>query len=184
MVDTQSLHNLEKLSQLMKDGIISEAEFERSKEKLLFGGGQRNSPTTSSAVGTPGQSDYIGWMLLPLRRYAQFTGRASRKEFWMFQLLPIALFFVTLVITAVDRDEYGDMGTLANLAIALFILGLLGLIIPAIAVQVRRFHDQDRSGWFALINLIPYLGALVVLVFMLFEGTAGDNRFGPNPYNS
>jgi uncharacterized membrane protein YhaH (DUF805 family) len=63
------------------------------------------------------------------------------------------------------------------------LLGIFGLatIIPSIAVQVRRFHDQDKSGWFVLLNLVPYIGALIVLVFMFIEGTKGPNRFGPDP---
>jgi uncharacterized membrane protein YhaH (DUF805 family) len=66
-------------------------------------------------------------------------------------------------------------------ATGIFILVLLALIIPQSAVQVRRFHDQDKSGWFALLNLIPYLGALIVLVFMMIEGTTGENQYGPDP---
>lgn len=178
MVDTQGLHNLEKLNQLMKDGVISEAEFERSKERLLFG---TNGKVATQADGNPAPDDYFAWILLPLRRYAQFTGRASRKEFWLFQLVPIALFAITLVLTAVDRDVYDEIGTIGNLAIGLFLLGIMGLIIPALAVQVRRFHDQDRAGWFVLLNLIPYIGSFAVFIFMLLPGTAGENRFGPKP---
>ena len=181
MVDTEALQNLEKLNQLMKDGVISEVEFERSKERLLFGTGRKLATPIAAPDGNPAQDDYFGWMLLPLKRYAQFTGRASRREFWMFQLLPIALFAVTLVLTMVDRNDYDEMGAVGNLAIGLFVLGILGLIIPALAVQVRRFHDQDKSGWFVLLNLIPYVGALVIFIFMLLQGTSGDNRFGPNP---
>lgn len=60
---------------------------------------------------------------------------------------------------------------------------VLAILIPSIAVQVRRFHDQDKSGWFVLLALIPFLGGLVVLVFMCLEGTRGPNRFGPDPKN-
>jgi uncharacterized membrane protein YhaH (DUF805 family) len=60
-------------------------------------------------------------------------------------------------------------------------LFFLGILVPSIAVQVRRFHDQDKSGWWVLIGLIPILGGLAVLVFMFLEGTRGTNRFGPDP---
>ena len=60
---------------------------------------------------------------------------------------------------------------------------LLAVIIPGIAVQVRRFHDQDKSGWFVLLALIPFVGSIAVLVFMCLEGTKGPNRFGPDPKN-
>ena len=63
----------------------------------------------------------------------------------------------------------------------LTVIFLLLLIIPGIAVQVRRFHDQDKSGWFVLLGLIPFVGGLIVLVFMCLEGTKGPNRFGPDP---
>ncbi len=70
-----------------------------------------------------------------------------------------------------------------RLASSLLLSGIIALafVVPLVAVQVRRFHDQDKSGWFVLLNLIPYIGVLVVLVFMLLDGTAGDNRFGPDP---
>ena len=73
------------------------------------------------------------------------------------------------------------MGGAAIVGFALLAIFVLASIIPAIAVQVRRFHDQDRSGWFVLLNFIPYLGSLIVLVFMCLEGTKGPNRFGPDP---
>jgi uncharacterized membrane protein YhaH (DUF805 family) len=58
---------------------------------------------------------------------------------------------------------------------------LLAFLIPSIAVQVRRFHDQDKSGWFILLGLIPYIGGIILFVFMCIEGTRGPNRFGPDP---
>ena len=68
----------------------------------------------------------------------------------------------------------------------IIIFALIGLyslfvLIPSIAVQVRRFHDQDKSGWFVLINFVPYIGGIIVLVFMLLEGTRGPNKYGPDP---
>ncbi|WP_442800310.1 DUF805 domain-containing protein [Sphingobium sp. C100] len=69
----------------------------------------------------------------------------------------------------------------ASLFMILLGLLVLALIIPSFAVQVRRFHDQDKSGWFVLLNFIPYVGGLIVLVFMFLEGTKGENRYGPDP---
>lgn len=73
------------------------------------------------------------------------------------------------------------MGAVSVLSAVLFGVFVLASLIPAIAVQVRRFHDQDRSGWFVLLNFIPYIGGIVVLVFMCLEGTKGPNRYGPDP---
>ena len=69
------------------------------------------------------------------------------------------------------------------MAIVASLLGLfvLGSFIPGLAVQVRRLHDQDLSGWLVLVNLVPYLGALVMLVLMCIKGTNGENQYGPDP---
>ena len=63
----------------------------------------------------------------------------------------------------------------------MFAIWALVIFVPALAVQVRRFHDQDKSGWFVLLGFIPYLGALIVFVFMVLEGTRGPNQYGPDP---
>ncbi|KRA84521.1 hypothetical protein ASD76_00085 [Altererythrobacter sp. Root672] len=120
-------------------------------------------------------------MTLPLRRYFQFEGRSSRKEFWMFMLLTNAVALVLSAVFVADTDMWGQIGAIGMLAALVLGLGILGVLIPFIAVQVRRFHDQDKSGWFVLINLIPYLGVLIVLGFMLVPGVEGDNEYGPDP---
>jgi len=124
------------------------------------------------------------WMLMPLKRYAEFSGRSRRKEYWMFVLgvvivyAIIALLFGAGVFTGENVDGVGLLGGTAMIVLVIF---ALAVFIPALAVQVRRFHDQDKSGWFVLLNLIPYLGGIIVLVMMCLEGTKGSNRFGPDP---
>jgi len=125
------------------------------------------------------------WMLMPLRRYADFSGRSRRKEYWMFALgvfiVYVALMILGfMVLGGLDSAADGG-GMLASSAIIPLALFALAIIVPSIAVQVRRFHDQDKSGWFVALNLIPYIGGLIVLVFMFLEGTRGPNRFGPDP---
>lgn len=117
------------------------------------------------------------WMLLPLKRYADFSGRSRRKEYWMF-LLGIIIAFVAL---AAVEGVVGISGSVAGVYGPLTLILAIAIIIPGIAVQVRRFHDQDKSGWFVLLGLIPFVGGLIVLIFMLLEGTKGPNRFGPDP---
>ncbi|MEH6662184.1 MAG: DUF805 domain-containing protein [Parasphingorhabdus sp.] len=125
------------------------------------------------------------WMLMPLRRYADFSGRSRRKEYWMFILL---ILIVGVVLgwmtgsftTASDPADSFEMATWSSSSILLSVF-YLAIIIPSLAVQVRRFHDQDKSGWLVLLNFIPLVGGLIVLVFMCLEGTRGDNRFGPDP---
>ena len=127
------------------------------------------------------------WMLMPLRRYADFQGRSRRKEYWMFLLAVIILytvFMVPLMLGGFSTAMAGQQSTPGLLYFVGFcVMGILGLalLVPSIAVQVRRFHDQDRSGWMVLIGLIPYVGGIIVLVFMCLEGTRGPNRFGPDP---
>ena len=127
------------------------------------------------------------WMLMPLRRYADFQGRSRRKEYWMFLLAVIILytvFMVPLMLGGFSMAMAGQQSTPGPLYFVGFgVMGILvlALLVPSIAVQVRRFHDQDRSGWMVLIGLIPYVGGIIVLVFMCLDGTRGPNRFGPDP---
>lgn len=119
------------------------------------------------------------WMTLPLKRYADFSGRSRRKEYWMFFLFII---IVAVVIGAIE-GVLGLNGMIGGLYGPLSMIFILGILVPSIAVQVRRFHDQDKSGWFVLLGLIPFVGGLAVLVFMCLEGTKGPNRFGEDPKN-
>ena len=129
------------------------------------------------------------WMLLPLRRYAEFSGRATRQEYWMFTLFcgllyaaaVIALIVVAGVSAKGAKPGVDEMPIGVAIGILLVILLYLALFVPTLAVKARRFHDQDLSGWFVLLGFIPYVGWLVILIFMCIDGTAGPNRFGPDP---
>ena len=123
----------------------------------------------------------MDWMLMPYRRYADFNGRSQRKEYWMFLLLFLIVYAVTFTIMLAGGLGGSEPGPLFWLGGALLFIFVIGSFIPSIAVQVRRFHDQDKSGWFVLLNFIPYIGGIIVLVFMCLEGTRGPNRFGPDP---
>jgi uncharacterized membrane protein YhaH (DUF805 family) len=124
-------------------------------------------------------------MLMPLKRYAEFSGRSRRKEYWMFALgVLIAMFALSfLLIGGIDFSTGMPEEGFGLGLIALTLLSL-AILIPGIAVQVRRFHDQDKSGWFVLLNFVPYIGGLIVLVMMCLEGTKGPNRYGPDPKGS
>lgn len=116
------------------------------------------------------------WMLMPLQRYADFSGRSRRKEYWMF-LLGVVIVAIVLGLIEGATGLAGMVGPYGPLSALL----LLGIIVPSIAVQVRRFHDQDKSGWFVLIGFIPLIGGIIVLVFMCLEGTKGPNQYGDDP---
>ncbi len=127
----------------------------------------------------------MDWMLMPLRRYADFSGRSRRKEYWMFQLLMLLVYMPLGILMGIGAAIGSDNGSgaLFYLALVAMLLLMLAVFIPGLAVQVRRFHDQDKSGWFVLFNLVPYVGGFVVLVFMCLRGTPGPNRFGDDPVN-
>jgi uncharacterized membrane protein YhaH (DUF805 family) len=117
----------------------------------------------------------VNWYLAVLKKYAEFSGRARRKEYWMFFLFNVIILIVLSVLDSMFGTvsaQYG-MGMLTGLY-------ALATLVPNIAVTIRRLHDTDRSGWWILLGLIPLVG-IVLLVFMCLEGTRGDNRFGPDP---
>ena len=118
----------------------------------------------------------MNWYLEALRKYATFEGRARRKEYWffiLFNVLAVVVLGIIDVVLGTSSKETG-LGLLSGLY-------LLAVLLPALAVTVRRLHDTDRSGWWILINFIPVIGAFVLLIFTLLDGTPGSNRFGPSP---
>ena len=118
----------------------------------------------------------MNWYLEVLKKYSVFSGRARRKEYWIFLLFNIAISIVLAIIDGATGTFSEEMG-----------LGLLGgvyalaVLLPSIAVSVRRLHDTDRSGWWLLIAVIPILGAIVLLVFMALDSNPGENQYGANP---
>ena len=119
------------------------------------------------------------YMLMPLKRFTDFSGRSRRKEYWMFFLLVI----IVAIVIGIIEGVLGLNGAIGGVYGPLTAIFALAVIIPSLAVQVRRFHDQDKSGWFVLLGFIPLLGGLIVLVFMCLEGTAGPNQYGEDPKN-
>jgi uncharacterized membrane protein YhaH (DUF805 family) len=118
----------------------------------------------------------LSWYLQALKKYAVFSGRSRRMEYWYFVLFNI---IVSIVLGVID----GLLGTSGSYAGAGLLSGIYGLavLIPSLAVTVRRLHDTDRTGWWILIALVPLIGVIVLLVFALLEGTPGNNQYGPNP---
>lgn len=152
----------------------------------------------------------LEWMLMPLKRYADFSGRSRRKEFWLFQLLNlivIAVFFGpiyrVMIGNMMAQATMGQDGTFAGaassgfqfgdhpIAVAFGAIGLIWVLfvfIPSLALIVRRLHDRDMSGWwylgFVVLAMIPLVGlvaSIAFLVVMCLDGTQGTNRFGADP---
>lgn len=115
------------------------------------------------------------------RRYADFEGRSAPSEMWWPFLLYWIVFIAFGALIVVAMAIYGEESPMVGVfAIPLFVWWV-AVLLPGIAVRVRRFHDQDKSGWMYLLRFIPYVGGLVIIVFMCIEGTRGSNRFGPSP---
>ncbi len=110
-----------------------------------------------------------------LKKYAQFSGRATRQEFWLFMLL---YFIANIIATVIDIVAFPVL--IASVQPAGIIVSL-ALIIPGIAVTVRRLHDIDKSGWWCLLGFIPIIGWIILLVWHCTKGTEGANRFGDDP---
>lgn len=137
------------------------------------------------------------WMLLPLKRYVDFSGRSRRMEYWMFALFTVIVYAVCAALMfgggfdfeALANDTIPtEPGVVFWLGAGLLGLFGLGILIPSIAVNVRRLHDRDMSGWwylgFIVLSNIPLLGiiiAIAYLVVMFLPGTPGPNRFGEDP---
>lgn len=108
-------------------------------------------------------------MFEALKKYAVFDGRSTRKEYWLFVLLYIILIIVFNVLDVL-------------LSSSIFVVLVpLALLIPQLAVIVRRLHDINCSGWWILLALVPILGSIILFVMMLIDGTKGKNRFGDDP---
>ena len=115
------------------------------------------------------------WYLDVLKKYVVFGGRARRKEFWMFTLVNVV---ISIVLSFVDRLIGTDSASGTGLIGGIYSLLVL---LPSLAVTVRRLHDTNRSGAWIFIGLIPIIGWIVLLVFTVQEGTPGDNNHGPDP---
>ena len=118
----------------------------------------------------------MNWYLEVLRKYAVFSGRSRRKEFWYFTLFNVLINFGLDFVDALVgtfNHEFG-IGLLGGLY-------ALAVLIPGIAVTVRRLHDTGRTGWWFLIVLIPIIGLIILLIFMVLDSTPGSNEYGDNP---
>lgn len=114
----------------------------------------------------------MNWYVKVLKQYADFSGRARRMEYWMFVLVNAIIGFVLYLPAIVTGDQIWAI---------LYYVYALAVLIPSLAVAVRRLHDTGRTGWWILIGLVPLVGLIILLVFMFTDGEQGSNRYGPSP---
>jgi uncharacterized membrane protein YhaH (DUF805 family) len=114
----------------------------------------------------------MNWYMMPWQKFAKFDGRACRAEYWTFTLINIV---IAMVISFVE-GMVGSPGILG-------ILFTIAIVVPSIAVGVRRLHDIGFSGWLILIGLVPLLGGLALLVMFVLPGKPAGDKYGPDPLN-
>ncbi len=132
----------------------------------------------------------MNWYFQVLKKYAVFSGRARRKEYWYFILFNGIICFVLGLIEGlafVLRDGKGalitpEMGEMSFSVLA----GIyaLAVLLPSIGVSIRRLHDTGRGGWWLLISLIPLVGSIILLIYMVANSQEGTNQYGPSPKNT
>ena len=112
----------------------------------------------------------MNWYLDVLKKYAVFNGRSRRKEYWMFFLINIVIAIVLGFIEGI----MGSPGVISSLY-------SLAVLLPEIGVSIRRLHDTNRSGWWLFISLVPIIGAIILIVYMVQDSQPGENQYGQNP---
>lgn len=112
----------------------------------------------------------MDWYLNVIKNYADFSGRARRKEYWMFSLINILIYTALIFI----EISLGGIGLIAGVYI-------LAVFIPTLAVTVRRLHDSGRSGWWILITFLPIIGGIIFFIFMLLDSSPEQNQHGASP---
>ncbi|MDX7991284.1 DUF805 domain-containing protein [Xenorhabdus littoralis] len=113
----------------------------------------------------------MNWYLNVLKNYAEFSGRARRQEYWMFNLFNTIIGVALFVLGSAIDESAG---------LALLTIYGIGTLLPSLGVAIRRLHDSNRSGWWLFISIVPF-GGIILLVFYCTEGTTGANDYGVDP---
>ncbi|QDT28842.1 Inner membrane protein YhaH [Gimesia panareensis] len=117
----------------------------------------------------------MNWYLTVIKKYADISGRARRKEYWMFVLINMLIAIVIWILGAIIGDTKGLISVSLSGLYSLFIF------LPYWTVTIRRLHDTNKSGWWILINLIPFFGQIIMFIFMVIDSDPDTNSYGPNP---
>lgn len=109
-----------------------------------------------------------------LSKFADFSGRARRREYWTFALVNCLIALLLLILGL----AFGEDSPASNIMVTIFYLIML---VPNLSVSVRRLHDIGKSGWYMFLGLIPLIGGLILLVWSLMDSEPGENQYGKNP---
>ena len=112
----------------------------------------------------------LDWFKKALRNYTNFSGRARRKEYWYFVLVQMGLIIVAMILDAIIFNSETGL---------FYIVVVLGLFLPGLAVTIRRLHDTSRSGWWFLLSILPLIGSIILLVFLASDTKLETNQWGP-----
>lgn len=118
------------------------------------------------------------------QNYVNFSGRAPRSAYWWVFLFNVIVAIVASILDQSLGIAYTIQGPTGPMSLGygpIYSIYLLAVLIPSLALSVRRLHDRDKSGWWFLLVFIPIVGAIILLVWFMLKGTEGDNRFGPDP---
>jgi uncharacterized membrane protein YhaH (DUF805 family) len=133
----------------------------------------RLARSASEGLNVDPRGDFMSWFIAALKKYAVFSGRARRKEYWLFTLFAALIYVVLLAVALATHGSPAMIGVAGLVELA--------LLLPAWGVTVRRLHDTGRSGWWILFGIVPLVGAITLLVFYCTDSQAGANKYGPNP---
>ncbi|NLO71365.1 MAG: DUF805 domain-containing protein [Porphyromonadaceae bacterium] len=120
------------------------------------------------------------WMTLAIKKYAVFSGRSRRKEFWMFFLFYLIVLLTALILDNILGTTIDIMETNTDFGL-IYLISFISLLIPLVSVSVRRLHDINKSGWFFLVIFIPLIGLIWFIIMAITEGDKGENQYGPDP---
>jgi len=113
----------------------------------------------------------IDYYILAFQKYAQFSGRATRSEYWWFYLVTIAVSLLLAILDSVFSIPFTLLSTIYFFA----------SLIPSLAIQVRRLHDVDKSAWYMLLNFVIIIGWIWLIILNILDSNPGANKYGPNP---
>jgi uncharacterized membrane protein YhaH (DUF805 family) len=123
----------------------------------------------------------MNWLIRPWRHAFDYKGRSPRREYWLFWGQFFIGIFLIVALTGLVTDAIGAAGEEPGLEMIPFWLFFVACLAVGLAVAVRRFHDQDKSGWYVLIYFIPFVGGIIFLILMLMPGSGDWNSYGDDP---